>query len=561
MGPTSLISLLTGEVIDEVGALVHQLLTFFAGAVLLIFSFFPVEPILKLVPLTVTTGFASAAAILIISNQLKYLFGIPKIPRGFVKLYKTLFTHLDKTNVFDLTSGMISLIFLLTIQFLNPAVKRCLQQRRQSKLIKIVSVIWTGIVTMRAILVIVASATAAYFLTQQCMTSKRVPNCYGTYKNRTLLTLTGPVPHGLPEFEVPPFGGMEIPIEIPEDDDEQIVNVTLGNSTEILPQTDPEFLDFTVIMRMIAMPIFVIPMVSMIETLAIGRTMGQRGGYSIDASQEMFTLGVAQVIGSFFNAYPSAASLSRSAMNSQCKVKTQFTSFVCSAVVLIATATVADICLPFVPKSCLAAVVIAAAMNMIEIHRVIEVAKVNPIDLLAISITFFTSLLVNIEIGIIAGILASLIITALLSMKSIETNIQVHTEQIKDLDYYYATLPKGELRYPCAESIKNLWNQTASFVGPMVIECYNLREVDFETIQALINIAKKSPNPKYEEAVNYPCFFVGLQGILLIKFQKAVNVLKITQPDYRNIYFISDMNEIDPILEKQTSKKDELTTI
>ena len=61
-------------------------------------------------------------------------------------------------------------------------------------------------------------------------------------------------------------------------------------------------------------PALVVGLFSFLLSISIGRTFAQRYEYSVDANQELIALGVANILGSFFLAYPIAGSLSRSAL-------------------------------------------------------------------------------------------------------------------------------------------------------------------------------------------------------------------------------------------------------
>lgn len=65
------------------------------------------------------------------------------------------------------------------------------------------------------------------------------------------------------------------------------------------------------------------PFVAFLETIAVAKTLSRKNNYKVDVTQELFSLGIVNVIGSFFSAFPVAGSFSRSALNSQCSVKTQ----------------------------------------------------------------------------------------------------------------------------------------------------------------------------------------------------------------------------------------------
>ncbi len=66
------------------------------------------------------------------------------------------------------------------------------------------------------------------------------------------------------------------------------------------------------------------PLIAFLETIAVAKTLARKANYKVDVTQELFSLGVVNVVGSFFSAFPVAGSFSRSALNFQCDVKTTF---------------------------------------------------------------------------------------------------------------------------------------------------------------------------------------------------------------------------------------------
>ena len=66
----------------------------------------------------------------------------------------------------------------------------------------------------------------------------------------------------------------------------------------------------------------VVPLLVFITSIACGKAFSRKNNYKIDPTQELIALGMANVLGSFVSSYPITASFSRTAINSQCGVKT-----------------------------------------------------------------------------------------------------------------------------------------------------------------------------------------------------------------------------------------------
>merc|ERR1719447_1870218 len=68
---------------------------------------------------------------------------------------------------------------------------------------------------------------------------------------------------------------------------------------------------------------FLVALTSFLTTYATSKKQALQHGYQIDASQEMFALGMAGATGSFFGSFTPSGSLSRTSLASEVGVKTQ----------------------------------------------------------------------------------------------------------------------------------------------------------------------------------------------------------------------------------------------
>ena len=59
----------------------------------------------------------------------------------------------------------------------------------------------------------------------------------------------------------------------------------------------------------------VVPLIGLLEDIAIAQAFARRNRYNIDATQELFALGLANLVGSFFSGYPITGSFSRTTVN------------------------------------------------------------------------------------------------------------------------------------------------------------------------------------------------------------------------------------------------------
>jgi MFS superfamily sulfate permease-like transporter len=116
-----------------------------------------------------------------------------------------------------------------------------------------------------------------------------------------------------------------------------------------------------------------------IESVSAARTLAQKGGYEIDARQELLALGVANLATSLGQGYPVSGGLSQSAVNEKAGAKTPLS-------LVIASVTIA-ICLLFLtgllknlPNVILASIVLVAIRGLVDIKEMKRLWKVNKFD-------------------------------------------------------------------------------------------------------------------------------------------------------------------------------------
>lgn len=68
--------------------------------------------------------------------------------------------------------------------------------------------------------------------------------------------------------------------------------------------------------------LIIVPLISFMEAIAIGKAFSRINNYKIIPTQELIALGVANIMSSFVSAYPVTGSFSRTAVNCQSGVKT-----------------------------------------------------------------------------------------------------------------------------------------------------------------------------------------------------------------------------------------------
>ncbi|MEZ7894003.1 MAG: solute carrier family 26 protein [Polaribacter sp.] len=170
----------------------------------------------------------------------------------------------------------------------------------------------------------------------------------------------------------------------------------------------PEF-DFDLIRNLMPIALTLV-MVGYLETISIGKSLeAKQDEYRIRPNQELIALGISNMVGSLFKAYPSASSFSRSAINYESGAKTGMAALISVVMVLITLLFLMPL-FYYLPKTVLSAIIIVAVFGLVNFKEAGFLWKANQLDFCLMLSTFIATLFLGIEFGIITGVGLSLIV-------------------------------------------------------------------------------------------------------------------------------------------------------
>jgi high affinity sulfate transporter 1 len=175
------------------------------------------------------------------------------------------------------------------------------------------------------------------------------------------LSVVGPLPKGLPSLEIPSVSADHLPA---------LVAGAIG-----------------------------IALVSFADTSVLSRTFAIRGGYRVNPNQELVALGAANVATGFFQGFSVSSSSSRTPVAEAAGAKTQLTGLVGALAIALMLLFFPNL-VRNLPDSALAAVVISAAIGLIEAAGVRKLYRMRKMEF-ALSIACFLGVAV---LGVIEGI-------------------------------------------------------------------------------------------------------------------------------------------------------------
>ena len=155
---------------------------------------------------------------------------------------------------------------------------------------------------------------------------------------------------------------------------------------------------------------FTLVMVGYLETISIGKSLeAKQDEYRIRPNQELIALGLSNMVGSLFKAFPTTSGFSRSAINQESGAKTGMAALISVTMVVITLLFLTPL-FYHLPKTVLAAIIIVAVFGLVNFKEAAFLWKANLLDFWLMLATFLGTLLLGIEFGIIVGVGLSLIV-------------------------------------------------------------------------------------------------------------------------------------------------------
>lgn len=447
MGPTAIVSLLTYSSLHGYGPEYANLLCFLTGVIQLAMGLCGLGIIIDFVSGPVSSGFTSAVALLIIASQIKDLLGVRGEGSSLWEMMCSLYADIDNISLGDTVIGLGCIGFLLILRIvaeirIGPAdpEQQSPGQRYANKTLWLIGSI------RNSIIVISCTAMSYAFISSQGGGPVELP-----YK------IIGTIPAGLPEFHLPQF------------------SVQRGNETV-------GFFDMVYDMRS---NVIVLPLIGLLENISICKAFA--GGKSVDATQELLAIGLCNIGNAFAHGFPGSGSFSRSAVNNASGVRTPLGGLYTAILVIVALLFLTPH-FYYIPKTCLAAVIITAVVFMVEVRVVKPIYRSKKSDLIPGLCTFFACLFLPLEIGVLFGIGLNLMS---ILYHAARPKISIQEYKTRTGFKYLMLTPDRCLVFPSADYVRNLVTKhSLKRDMPVVIDCSHVYGADFTAAKVIEMLAK-----------------------------------------------------------------------
>ncbi|CCF56572.1 hypothetical protein KAFR_0B02750 [Kazachstania africana CBS 2517] len=313
--------------------------------------------LVELISLNAVAGFMTGSALNIISGQVPGLMGYNSEVNTRTSTYKVIIDtlkHLPDTKL-DAVFGLIPLFLLFAWKWVCDVLGPRLNERhfgngKNPRAHRIMKNFYFYAQTTKNAIIIIVFTCISWAITRG-KTSETRP-----------ISVLGSVPKGLKDVET--------------------FTVPSGLMAKLAPE----------------LPASII--VLLLEHIAIAKSFGRINDYKIVPDQEIVAIGITNLLGTFFHAYPATGSFSRSALKAKCNVRTPLSGLFSGACVLLALYCLTGAFF-YIPKATLCAVIIHAVSNLIASYKAtMNFWKMNPLDCFCFLVTVIITVFASIEDGI-----------------------------------------------------------------------------------------------------------------------------------------------------------------
>ncbi|XP_067854619.1 solute carrier family 26 member 6 isoform X2 [Heptranchias perlo] len=144
-------------------------------------------------------------------------------------------------------------------------------------------------------------------------------------------------------------------------------------------------------------------------TISLGKIFALKHGYQVDSNQELIALGLSNFVGAFFRCFAVSCSMSRSLVQETTGGNTQLAAAVSCIVILVIILEVGAL-FSQLPKAVLASIVIINLKGMFgQVTDICHFWRTNKIDLLVWIVTLILTVLLGMDLGLVASIAFALL--------------------------------------------------------------------------------------------------------------------------------------------------------
>ena len=352
VGPVAVIALMTFAVCSKFAqpgssefVSIAILLAAISGLILLLMGILRLGFITNFLSHPVISGFITASGLIIAASQLKHILGINGDGSNLITILSSILKNISEISIVTLFIGILSLFILYWSK------KRFKSFLKNSNVNEFLS----DLISRTGPIIAVIVSTFFVWI-------------FGLGDNA--VSIVGHIPKGLPEIKFP--------------------EITLNDFFEIF------------------IPALLISIVGYVETVSIAQTLAAKRREKIEHNQELIALGLSNFGSGLSGGFAVTGGFARSVVNFDAGAKTPAAGAFTAIGIAFSTLFLTSL-LFYLPKATLAAPIIIAVLSLVDFKSVIKVFSYSKTDGLAMVSTIVVTLCFGVEIGIVSGVVLSLI--------------------------------------------------------------------------------------------------------------------------------------------------------
>lgn len=159
----------------------------------------------------------------------------------------------------------------------------------------------------------------------------------------------------------------------------------------------------------LAPAVVAVTLLALTEAVSISRSIAVKSGQHVNGNQEFIGQGLSNVAGSFFSAYVATGSFNRSGLNYEAGAKTPLAAIVAGVSLIFIVMLVAPYA-AYLPTASMAGILFIVAWGLIDFHHIKKIIKTSRSEATVLGVTFFATLLLELEFAILLGVTLSLVV-------------------------------------------------------------------------------------------------------------------------------------------------------
>lgn len=181
----------------------------------------------------------------------------------------------------------------------------------------------------------------------------------------------------------------------------------VGNVPEGLPSFSLPELTLERVSSLFSLAL-IISLVGFMESISIAKAIQtKRRNYKVSPNKELIGLGLSNIAGSLFSAFPVSGGFSRTAVNDQAGANTNLSAWI-SAILVGLTLLFFTSMFYNLPNAILAAIIMVAVFGLIDLKTPVFLYRTHRKDFYMLVLTFVATLVFGVQIGITTGVVLSL---------------------------------------------------------------------------------------------------------------------------------------------------------